>query len=386
MRLNLRRHKLGLWISTAARNGGASAFSPLSLFASGEEGAWYDPSDFSTMFQDSAGTTPVTAVGQPVGRINDKSGNANNAIQSTAANRPILQGTPTGPNISTGPAALGTGWADSGGGSITGTATTGSGYYGPSVEIGKTYQVTYTVALTSGTVRLNLGSTGGTERTTSGTYEERITAASTVSARFIGVSAFTGVISNVVIKDASPGFLGAPYYLDFDGVNDSLRSTNIDLTATDALTVFAGARKNSDAGTYVLAELSDSLVANSGAFSIFAPVSAGATYSLASKGTSQGVATTSASYSASITNVLTGVCDISAVTCALRVDGVAAASTPATQGTGNYGNHPLNIGSRGGSSLRFPGRVYAFILRGAATPDLSETEAWVAGKTGVTLP
>ncbi len=43
------------------------------LFALGEQGAWYDPSDFSTMFQDSTGTTPVTAVGQPVGLILDKS-------------------------------------------------------------------------------------------------------------------------------------------------------------------------------------------------------------------------------------------------------------------------------------------------------------------------
>ena len=43
------------------------------LFAAGEQGAWYDPSDFSTMFQDAAGTTPVTAVEQPVGLILDKS-------------------------------------------------------------------------------------------------------------------------------------------------------------------------------------------------------------------------------------------------------------------------------------------------------------------------
>lgn len=43
------------------------------LFAAGEQGAWYDPSDFSTMFQDGAGTTPVTAVGQSVGLILDKS-------------------------------------------------------------------------------------------------------------------------------------------------------------------------------------------------------------------------------------------------------------------------------------------------------------------------
>jgi hypothetical protein len=51
----------------------AGQFSPASLFAAGEQGAWYDPSDFSTMFQDSVGTTPVTAVEQPVGLILDKS-------------------------------------------------------------------------------------------------------------------------------------------------------------------------------------------------------------------------------------------------------------------------------------------------------------------------
>jgi len=61
-----------------------------SLFASGEQGAWYDPSDFSTLFQDAAGTTPVTAVEQPVGRISDKSGRGNHATQTTTASRPVL--------------------------------------------------------------------------------------------------------------------------------------------------------------------------------------------------------------------------------------------------------------------------------------------------------
>ena len=49
------------------------AFSPLSLFSGGAPGAWYDPSDTTTLFQDSAGTTPVTAVEQPVGLMLDKS-------------------------------------------------------------------------------------------------------------------------------------------------------------------------------------------------------------------------------------------------------------------------------------------------------------------------
>jgi hypothetical protein len=43
------------------------------------------------MYQDSAGTTPVTAVEQPVGLIQDKSGRGNHASQSTSASRPVLK-------------------------------------------------------------------------------------------------------------------------------------------------------------------------------------------------------------------------------------------------------------------------------------------------------
>lgn len=61
------------------------------LFANGEQGAWYDPSDLSTLFQDAAGTTPVTASGQPVGRMLDKSGRGNHATQTVSASRPTYQ-------------------------------------------------------------------------------------------------------------------------------------------------------------------------------------------------------------------------------------------------------------------------------------------------------
>jgi len=74
--------------------GGAVPFSIADLFASSEQGAWYGPSDLSTLFQDSAGTTPVTTAGQPVGLMLDKSGNGNHATQATAAARPTYQ---TGP-------------------------------------------------------------------------------------------------------------------------------------------------------------------------------------------------------------------------------------------------------------------------------------------------
>ena len=67
-----------------------SGFVPSTLFASGEEGAWYDPSDLSTMFQNSDGTG-APAVDSPVGYIADKSGNGNHAIQATSSKRPTLK-------------------------------------------------------------------------------------------------------------------------------------------------------------------------------------------------------------------------------------------------------------------------------------------------------
>lgn len=47
------------------------------LFAAGEQGVWFDPSDLTTLFQDAAGTTPVYLPGQgqvdpPVGLLLDK--------------------------------------------------------------------------------------------------------------------------------------------------------------------------------------------------------------------------------------------------------------------------------------------------------------------------
>lgn len=70
---------------------GSYGWLPTSLFAAGEQGVWYDPSDLSTMFQDVAGTVPVTADGQLVARINDKSGKGNHATQATEASRPLYK-------------------------------------------------------------------------------------------------------------------------------------------------------------------------------------------------------------------------------------------------------------------------------------------------------
>ena len=50
-------------------------------------GLWLDAADMSTLYQDSAGTTPVTTNGQPIGLWRDKSGTGHDFTQATSVNR-----------------------------------------------------------------------------------------------------------------------------------------------------------------------------------------------------------------------------------------------------------------------------------------------------------
>jgi len=64
-----------------------------SLFGAGEQGAFYIPrpivNGVQSLFQDSAGTVPVTADGDPGGLMVDQSPNNKNASQSVSAERPV---------------------------------------------------------------------------------------------------------------------------------------------------------------------------------------------------------------------------------------------------------------------------------------------------------
>lgn len=86
----------GIWTpgaTTIGAFGTKKTFNQLikSLFANNEQGFAYDPNDLSMMYQDAAGTIPVTGAGQPVGLVKDKSGRNNHAYQSGSSSRPILQ-------------------------------------------------------------------------------------------------------------------------------------------------------------------------------------------------------------------------------------------------------------------------------------------------------
>lgn len=248
-------------------------FDSASLFAGGDEGILFDrlnPGD-GFIFQDSALTTPVTAAGQPVGGIVDRSGNGNDALQATAGFRPLLQ------------------------------------------------------------------------------------------------------------QDSNGN-----WYLDFDGTDDFLSSANIDLSATDELSIFAAVRKDSDAAVGVVTNLNS---INNGSFRMQAPHSVGVTsYRHNSKGTLLKSATSTA-FPAGSNNVLTGLSSVSEGSVTLRVDGNQVDTDTGDQGTGNYSSSSVFIGARSTATEFLNGRVYGICVLGrtSAAAEIDNIETNLANLSGVIL-
>jgi len=71
-----------------------SPYNPSELFGSGQQGTLYKYFDIANLFQDTSGTTPVTADGDPVGLVLDNSGNGINATQSVSSKRMVYKTSP----------------------------------------------------------------------------------------------------------------------------------------------------------------------------------------------------------------------------------------------------------------------------------------------------
>lgn len=86
--------RLGLQLGLATQQGSIQTLSQqVQAILSGRAGFALDPSDTSTMFQDTAGTVAVTTAADPVARINSKWGSAaKNFQQPTAGQRPAWDG------------------------------------------------------------------------------------------------------------------------------------------------------------------------------------------------------------------------------------------------------------------------------------------------------
>lgn len=407
-----------------ARRAPAPLWLPSALFAEAQPGIWLDGSDNSVMWQDAAGITPVTALGQPVGLVLDKRLWGGKSFAQVMAEQAELNANPGGPFVS-----------------LDGYFASGSA---PLVLVDGKIRITtantigskrieYTLVTTPGKtyrVKFRAASTGiGTPRAVSWTnvvltpdiymspelsdYEAVITATSTsstlrwyirssgdlvtgeyVELASLEISEVPSIAAYQTTSGARPlwqadanGFPG----LQFDGVDDFLVTQSIDFSASDKVMVAAGVRKLSDAATGCLLELSSSVNTNNGAFNILNGSGTGGEnrFSFTSRGTANAfVGTVDSNFNAPFSAVVTGLGDIGGDLARLRVNGQQAAENTADQGTGNYGNYPLYIGRRAGSTLPYNGFIHQLVVRGGALPDaaeLAKLEAYIAGKSGVVL-
>jgi hypothetical protein len=427
--------QLGIGLGLTSRRMG---FSPASLFALSEPGVWLDPSDLTTMFQDTAGTIPVTTPGQSVARINDKSGRGNNATQATAASRPTYGIVPLGGrrNLLTFSEQFdNSGWLKSSStitantivapdGTTTGdtaTATTNDPWLEQSVSA---TAITYTLSVYLQGIGSSIGKrprirlirdslaqillspflpalTSGWQRYTfTGTFSVNPTS---VVARidfvddspaigdavyFWGAQLETGSTATAYQRvgsqfDVTEAGVASLSYLSFDGVDDFLVTPTI-TPGIDKVQVFAGVRKLTDTPTGVIVEFSANININNGSFLLAQIAGSPSTWQFLSKGTLVGGSGGGAS-AAPETNVLTGLGDISGDVSRFRRNKALIFTSSEDQGTGNFLAYPIYIGRRGGLNTPFNGNIYSVITRfGANLTDaqITSTETWINSKTG----
>ena len=180
--------------------------------------------------------------------------------------------------------------------------------------------------------------------------------------------------------------VGFPLYLKANGTSSAMSTNSIDFTATDKMTVVTGVRKLSDAAQGMIAELNVDTNGNGSFYCIASPGNLAGWGGL-SKGTVARAPQVVTGYIAPISDVYTLLNDISAPFSKLRLNSNQVDSNTNSQGTGNFGNYPLYLFARAGTSLFLNGQFYGAIIRGAQsdTASVTQTENYMATKTGITF-
>jgi hypothetical protein len=416
---------------------------PKSLFDRGQKGVWYDPSDITTLYQDTTAITPVTAPGQSVGLMLDKSGNGFHATQAITASRPAYGIMPEGGrrNLLTRTEEFDNAAWGTTRGTVSATSDPQQWYFANdgvnqtsilSTAINPSGGAIFAIDIKADTIRyvrlrylnvtntdfVNIDAQTGASSGTAGvdvgdgfyrfvlpfvSGADNIGAINITLSDTLGGTTVTPSESKRIIIRRPQFELGStttPYqrvgtaldvteagkrsvgYLSFDGIGDFMQTPTI-TPGTDKVQVFAGVRKLSDAARRAIAELSASIASNDGAFALMAPNAASATFAFESKGTSLTDAVDTG-IAAPATRVLTGLGDIVDDTTTLRINGTQEDQDTGDQGTGNYLAYPLYIGARAGTSLFFNGHLYSLIV--SFGPNLGATqigniERYVASNT-----
>ena len=379
-----------LWTPTTTILGGTSkTFNQIiqSLFANGEQGFAYDPNDLSTMYQGAGGSTPVTAVEQPVGLILDKSN------EMTLGEE--LQ--PSGDIIGFSSGQQGVVTTDT---QFT-TVNNGHGVAKKLFTIGKFYAVSVSGSSTASFTVNTSDSASPTSRTQFragfGTciiqadkpflYLRNDTGGTTnitsISVRELsGNHAYqtTSAARPILRQNATTG----ANYLEFDGSDDFLQTANIDFTGTDKVTVLTVIKKQNEAEAVIIdhgigQEKSFRLqrgwgLNNQALYITMQPPITTLNIPLEDAPTGVGLVVTQKLSRTTSPSIY------------LKVNTKTHQNT-SVMNAGNFGNYPLFIGRRNDATLAFNGHIYSLIGVGKLVSD-DETvaiEKELAKRVGVTL-
>ena len=340
-------------------------------FASGEQGVWYEPSlSNGTLFQDAAGTIPVTNVEQPVGLMKDKSGRGNHARQTTSASRPVFSArynllanttTLTTQNVTVKAATYTFSFTGTGTVTLSGVAT------------GTFSSGTNTFTATAGTLTF--------------TVSGSVTNASLVTSNQVAIPYQRVGNVSVTASDYDADPVKFPPYLKFNGSGMHMVTGNVNFSTTSALSVWFGCYTDNVQNYSTIA--SQNLNSTYSWYAI--PKSTRYDTEFARRGSGSFRYTSSAILSFPLKAVFTWQFDLSAeieVT-TQNINGIKNVLGNYIYDTGNgpLANLPIYIGQTGNNANWFSGNLHSLIIRGAATDDahLTHTEKYIAYKTGITL-
>lgn len=168
---------LGLGLT---RGQGGGVFSPHHLYQSGDILLWYDPSDLTTMFKDTAGTQPVTADGDSVALMLDKGQWGGKTLSQVLADQAELTANGDFSNGLTGYSAAGNVPASVSAGILTlgPPVTSGGRYQDVTIPAGATVEVSITARRVSGSAGLLLSAWVG------GAFTSKLAEVSVTNASF----------------------------------------------------------------------------------------------------------------------------------------------------------------------------------------------------------